>query len=101
MNIEKVHETFSEMINIPGIYRRLKITKNNVAQYRWKLKRGVHITIDKKLLLLQRAGYHLDSFKYTDRDLAEAIRFTIRASNATKNMGPEYLLEKWKASKSN
>ncbi|THU34249.1 hypothetical protein FAM09_24840 [Niastella caeni] len=97
MNIEKVHIAFKQVIGTPGIYHKLNIPKNNVAQYRWKLKRNVHITIDKKLWVLQRAGYRLESFQYTDKDVVEAIRFAINASQATKKMGAEYILEKWKS----
>jgi hypothetical protein len=99
MNIEKVHNAFKEVIGKPGIYHKLNIPKNNVAQYRWKLKRNVYITIDKKLWVLQRAGYRLESFQYTDKDVVEAIRFAISASQVTRNMGAEYLFEKWKAAK--
>jgi len=96
MNIEKVHSAFKEVIATPGIYHKLNIPKNNVAQYRWKLKRNVNITLDKKLWVLQRAGYRLESFQYTDKDMVAAIRFVINASQATRNMGAEYLYEKWR-----
>lgn len=96
MNIEKVHAAFKETIAIPGIYHKLNIPKNNVAQYRWKLKRGVNITLNKKLWVLQRAGYRLESFQFTDKDVIEAIRFVINVSQTTRNMGAEYVFEKWK-----
>lgn len=96
MNIEKVHAAFKEVIARPGIYYQLGIPKNNVAQYRWKLKRGVNITLNKKLWVLQRAGYRLESFQFTDADVIDAIKFAINASQATRNMGAEYVFEKWK-----
>lgn len=96
MNIEKVHSAFKEVIAIPGIYHKLNIPKNNIAQYRWKLKRNINITLNKKLSVLQRAGYRLESFQWSDKDVVEAIKFVINASQATRNMGAEYLFEKWR-----
>jgi hypothetical protein len=96
MNIEKVHTAFKEVISIPGIYHKLGIPKNNLTQYRWKLKRGINITLDKKLSVLQRAGYRLESFQFTDSDVISAISFSVKASQATRNMGAEYIFEKWK-----
>lgn len=101
MNIEKIHAVFKEVISIPGIYHKLGIPKNNLAQYRWKLKRKIHITIDKKLWVLQRAGYRLESFQYTDADVIAAIRFAIDAAQSTRNMGAEYVFEKWKTTQEN
>jgi hypothetical protein len=50
--------------------------------------------------VLQRAGYRLESFQYTDKDVVEAIRFAIKASQFTRKMGAEYVFEKWKVSES-
>lgn len=96
MNIDNIHNVFEKTILMPGIYRKIGIPKNNVAQYRWKLKRGIKITIDKKLWVLQRAGYRFESLQYTDKDLVDILTFALNASQATRNMGPQYLLEKWK-----
>jgi hypothetical protein len=96
MNLEQINKIFAEVINRPGIYHQLNIPKNNVAQYRWKLKRGIHITVDKKLSVLQRAGYNMQAFEWTDKDLVDAIRFALRQGDAARQMGAEYLFEKWK-----
>lgn len=101
MNIEKVHAAFKEVIATPGIYHKLGIPKNNLAQYRWKIKKGINVTLNKKLWVLQRAGYRLESIQYTDADVIAAITFALNASQATRNMGPEYVFEKWKTSIAN
>ena len=97
MNIELIHQAFECVVNERGIYHKLKIPKNNVAQYRWKLKRGIHITIDKKLSVLQKAGYRLEVFEYSDHDLIEVIKFTIKSGQVAKELGPEYILSKYKS----
>lgn len=96
MNIEQIHFAFSEVVNTRGIYNVLGVPKNNVAQYRWKLKRNIHITLDKKLYVLQKAGYRVEQFQYTDAHLLDIVKFTIKAAQNTRDMGAEYVLDKWK-----
>lgn len=100
MNLKQIDEAFAEVVRRPGIYHQLKVKKNNVAQYRWKLKRGIHITLDKKVSILQRAGFNMQVFEFTDKDMVDLIRFVFRTSEAAREMGAEYLFEKWKRQQS-
>ncbi|MGN6416873.1 MAG: hypothetical protein ACTHMC_05255 [Pseudobacter sp.] len=97
MNLDIINKKFREVVSQPGIYNQLKVSKNVVAQYRWKLKRGVHISIDKQLSVIHAAGVRLDIYEYRDQDLVAAIEFALRSSQAARGMGAAYLLEKWKA----
>lgn len=96
MNVHLIEKAFAELVGKPGIHHQLKIPKNNVAQYRWKLKRGKRITLDKQIRVLQKAGYRMEMFEYADKDMVEFARFILRAASSSKEMGAEYLLEKWK-----
>jgi hypothetical protein len=96
MNIQIINHEFQKVVNTRGIFQKLGVSKNVVAQYRWKLKLGIHISLDKKLWVLQKAGCRLDVYEYTDADLVRVIDYTIRVSQHTRAMGAAYVLEKFK-----
>lgn len=96
MNVGIIHTEFERVVNLRGINHKLGVSKSVVAQYRWKLKLGINITLDKKLRVLQKAGCRLEVYEYTDADMVKAIEYTLKASQHTRAMGAAYLLEKFK-----
>lgn len=99
MNTTVIDNAFAEMIHRKGVYKSIGITKTYQHQLRHQLRRGIHITYDQKLRLLQRSGWRQDDVQYSRKDLLEAIAFTIRTSAAAREFGPAYVLEKWELAK--
>lgn len=95
MTTEYIDKAFAEVVSRRGVYQLLMVSKNCVAQYRWKLKRNIHITLDKKLSIIQRAGIRSEHHaEYTHQQVVEIVQFALTCSVHTKTMGPAYVLEK-------
>lgn len=99
MNVTIIDTEFAKYIAKPGIYQQMKITHQHQKLLRYHLRKGVPISLNKKLTLLQRAGWRQDQFQYTHEDLVAALKFSLQCAQSTRNMGAEYLAEKWLAQK--
>jgi len=97
MNTDVVEKAFSEMINERGVHRKLRVEDNYVQQLRYKLKNGIGVSMDTKLKLLQKSGWRQDDKTYNRKDLVSLLNFYKRTSQAAKDQGPEYVIEKWEA----
>lgn len=95
MNIEILEKAFSELINIRGIHHKLQVKNNYVHQLRFKLKKGIHVSLDVKLRLLQKSGWRQDDKIYNRKDLVSIINFWKRSGKAARAMGTEYVIDKW------
>jgi hypothetical protein len=96
MNIDIIDKEFRRVIMIRGAYRALKISHQHQKLLRNHLRRGIFISIDKKIRLLQRFGVSInDDYIYSHKNAIEIISFVLKASESAKQLGPEYLLEKF------
>lgn len=96
MHTQTIHDAFAEMIRKPAVHHSLNISGTHSRLMRWRVRHNFGISIDTKIKYLQRAGYRLDQFQYTDADLVSLINFTLRSGIQAKEFGPAYILEKWK-----
>ncbi len=97
MNTDIIDKAFKDMIAIRGIHNKLKIPDNRVQQYRSALKNGKTISTDLKIHLLQKTGWQQDDKTYNRKELVSLLNFWKRTSQAARDMGPEYVFEKWAA----
>jgi hypothetical protein len=95
MNIDIVDKEFRRVIMISGAYRQLKISHQHQKLLRNHLRRGINISMDKKIMLLQRYGWQNDQYIYTQKNVVDIIAFVLKSSEAAKLHGPQYLLEKY------
>lgn len=96
MNVDVIDKEFRRVIMISGAYKKLKISHQHQKLLRNHLRRGINISIDKKIKLLQRFGVATsDDFIYTQKNVIDVIAYVLRASQSAKRLGPHYLLEKF------
>lgn len=95
MNTDLVDIEFRKMIMVSGAYKKLGISHQHQKLLRNHLKRGVSISIDKKIRLLQKIGWRSDQFIFTRTDMASFATFILKEGEAAKTLGPQYLLEKF------
>ncbi|MGN6476311.1 MAG: hypothetical protein ACTHKV_03725 [Flavipsychrobacter sp.] len=100
MNLKAVDDAFVKMINTKGIDEKLGIDRNYLYQLRSRIKNGESLTLDKKLEMLKKSGWKEDDATYTRADLVSLLKFNARTSQAARDQGPEYVIEKWEKSKS-
>lgn len=99
MDTKQIDQAFKEMIHTRGIHEKLGISSQQVRNYRQYLKDGRGVSTDLKIQLLQKAGVYTQEKTFTKRDLISLLNFYNRTSQAARDMGPEYVIEKWEAKK--
>jgi len=87
------------MIAKRGIHKELGVTSSDITTMRYRLKHGETISTEKKLQLLQKTGWTQSEKKYDRKDLVSLLKFYSSTSQAARDEGPEYVIEKWEASK--
>lgn len=96
---QQINQAFAKMIATYRCHVKLGITANHVRLLRYQVKRGITISLDKKHRLLKRWGWKPDAAKYTDQDIIDIIKFTIKTGTQAKQLGAGYILEKWTRAK--
>lgn len=99
MNLELIDQEFYKAISQVGAHKKMGITYTHRKVLCHQVRRGKYISLDKKIRLLQRAGWRSDAFQYQRMDLLDFAKFILKTSAASKAHGPEYLLEKFLAQK--
>jgi hypothetical protein len=99
MNKDVIDKAFADLIFRRGVHQKLRIKSNYIRQLRRRLKFGAPISTDLKLRLLQKSGWIQDQAQYTLQDLVSLLKFYQRTSQAARDMGEEYVIEKWKLNK--
>lgn len=94
---EIIEQAFCQMIGTSGIHRTIGITAGHVKVLRHQVRHGQKISLDKKLKLLHRSGWDPGQKKWTDQDMIDLLKFTARISAAARDLGPHYILSKFKA----
>lgn len=97
MNTDLLEKAFATMITKRSVHVDIGIDSNYVQQLRYKLRRGINIRMDTKLRLLQRGGWRQDDKIYSRKDLVNLLNFWKTTSQAARELGPEYVIDKWKA----
>jgi hypothetical protein len=99
MNLEAIDSAFHNILNKKKAGLTIGISSQKVARLRYSLRRGVRISTDYKIRMLQRAGWRQDDIQFSQRDMVEAVKFALRSGRSAQEMGAEYLVEKFKASR--
>jgi hypothetical protein len=94
-NIEKA---FADLIHTRGIHTTLHISSGQVRTLRFNLKNNINISTDAKLKMLQKSGWRQDDKMYNRADLVSLLNFYKKTSQAARDHGPEYVIEKWEKS---
>ncbi len=95
MNTSSIDKAFREMIGKRCIHTALGTSSGAVRLLRFYLKKGQRISLDKQLQLLKKPGWTESPDGYTRADMMAFAKYYHRSSQAAKEHGPEYLLEKW------
>lgn len=96
MNIAAIDTAFKEVINRRGIHKTAGRSLNSVLQLRWRFKHTKNVSYSTKIFYLQKAGVHMEKYLYTEKDLVSLLNFYNRTSQSARNLGNEYVVEKWK-----
>jgi hypothetical protein len=95
MNTLEIDKAFEAMINERGVHRRLGISSANVRSMRNKISNGIAISTGTKLKLLQKAGIRQQDSTYTRKDLVNVLKFYINTSASARELGIEYVVDKY------
>ncbi len=99
MNLDAINKAFSTLIYERSVHHKLSISATYVHQLRYRLKNGLGISTDLKIKLLQKSGWRQSQAIYTRQDLLDILKFYNRSSRAAKDLGFQYILEKWEVSR--
>jgi len=100
MMISVIDKAFNDLIGQSGVHNTLRVTAGHIHTMRYNLKKGIHISLEKKLRLLQRTGWRQPDTRYTQADLVDLLKFYSRCTTDTRKLGPQYIVEKWKQASS-
>lgn len=95
MNTSIIDNAFAQLISKRAVHRDIKTNSNSIRSLRYKLKYGGRISLEHKIKLLQLSGWHQPADTFTKQDMFLFAKFWYRSSQATRDMGVEYALEKF------
>ena len=95
MNTDTIDKAFATLISGRAIHKQLGETSNYIKQLRFKLKNGINVSTDLKLRLLQKSGWKQSEKTFNRAQLVDLLKFYKKSSQATKDHGFEYVIEKW------
>lgn len=95
MNADLIDIEFRKAILTSGAYRQMKISHQHQKLLRNHLKRGINISLDKKIKLLQRMGWRSDQFLFTRTDLMLFGQFILKQREGAISLGIGYMVEKF------
>lgn len=99
MNYNGIDYDFARLISQRGVFRRLGMRQGSIKQMRYRFRHGIPISTDYKIKLLQRSGWQHSDKEFTHLDLVAAIKMALNSSPHTRQLGPEYIAEKYIAKK--
>ena len=94
-----IDKAFTELINKREIHTTLGISSQYVRTLRFKLKNNIGISADTKLKLLQKSGWKQDDKTFNRAALVSLLNFYKKTSQAARDHGHEYVIEKWEKRK--
>lgn len=95
IDIETINEEFNLAIRKRGAAVLLGKSFASLRMLRWRQKHKNDISLDMKLQILQKSGVQIEKYKYKQEDLVELIKYYQRCSMAARELGAEYIVEKW------
>jgi hypothetical protein len=95
MNPDVIDIEFRKAILVTGAYKQMGISHQHQKLLRNHLKRGIQISIEKKIRLLQKTGWRSDQFIYSRTDMVNFAIFILKQGSSAKTLGGEYLLDKF------
>lgn len=99
MNTDQINEAFEKLIAERNVYKKLGVTSNDVRTMRYNVKNNISVSMDKKLDWLKKAGLLNQEKTYARQDLVSLLNFNKKTSQAARDEGPFYIIEKWERSK--
>lgn len=102
VNTKKVDAAFEALISKKGVEKTLEIDRNYLYQLRSKIKNGVEVSEATKLALLLKSGWQPHTAggdAFSRLELVSFAKFVLKAGAKAKELGPEYLVEKWEATR--
>ena len=97
--MNNIDKAFTELINKREIHLKLDVTSDVVRRLRYQVKNNINISTDTKLKHLQKSGWRQTDKIYNRADLVGLLNFYKKTSQAARDHGPEYVIEKWEAKK--
>jgi len=76
-------------------HQPMGMTVGAKQQFKLTLKRGKEVKHTTMRKYLRQAGYRIDETGYSEKDLLDLIKFVLASSQFSRQLGPEYLLEKF------
>lgn len=99
--MDAVEREFRKMINDQRGHHAMKMSGGNKQQFRLKYRRGMFPKKTTMRKYLQQAGIRVDDTGFTAKDMIDAIKFAIGNNEFARQLGPEYIFEKWMNKDSN
>lgn len=94
---QKIDDLFLKALKRHGAAKELGISVTYKSSLLYKQKNGQRISLDVKVKILKRAGLLPDGVFFSRADVISIINFTIRTSQAARDFGAAYVLEKWQS----
>lgn len=95
MDTAEIDIAFCQLMSQPLVGRKLGISSRHAAQLRYLARRGHHVSLRRKISLLQKSGWQASPKHYTRVDLVDLVSFALQQSNAAKELGAEYIVGKF------
>ncbi|HYC30062.1 MAG TPA: hypothetical protein VEB42_14615 [Chitinophagaceae bacterium] len=99
MNTDQINKAFENLVVERNVYKKLGVSSGVVRTMRYNLKNGIAISIDKKMDWLKKAGLLNQEKTYVRKDLVSLLNFYKTTSQAARDHGPEYVIDKWEKTK--
>jgi hypothetical protein len=95
MDLELVNQAFRRLINKRGVYKDLGTSAVYIRSLRHRLKNGLKISTDVKLLLLKKSGWNHADKIFDRHDMVDLVRYVLKQGPSAQSFGAEYLVDKW------
>jgi len=94
-DIAKINQLFEQAIAEKAVYRKLGISARAVASMRYNYKKHGRVRIERRVWVLQKLGIDINAYQFNKTDLVNLLKFYNRSSQAAKDLGVEYIAEKF------
>lgn len=94
-DISTINRLFEKAMAEPAVHRKLGITAKAARMMRYNYKKHGRVRIERRIWVLQQLGINLNAYEYTKTDLINLLKFYNRSSQAAKDLGVEYVVEKF------
>lgn len=99
MNTDQINAAFEKLIAERNVYKKLGISSGDARTMRYNIKNKIPISTGRKIELLKKAGLLDQGKAYIREDLVSLLNFNKKTSQAARDEGIFYIIEKWERSK--